>query len=97
MELVLQLQASNVVLMSWGLFWVNLICFIPVIQSLPDCFYPALYAFGDSLTDVGNAIAAFPDQFKHAEIAPNGFQFPMHAADRLCDGKLLVDFMGMDG
>lgn len=95
MELVLQLQTPNLVLMSWGFFLANLICFIAVTQSLPGCNYPALYAFGDSLTDVGNAIAAFPDQFKHAETAPNGFQFPTHAADRLCDGKLLVDFMGI--
>ena len=72
-----------------------LCCNAPVVESLPNCSYPALYNFGDSLSDVGNAIAAFPTQFKHAEMAPNGYQFPMHGADRLSDGKLFVDFMGM--
>ena len=64
-------------------------------QPLPNCSYPAVYGFGDSLTDVGNAIAAFPDKFAGAELDPNGILFPMHAADRLSDGKLLVDFLGM--
>lgn len=60
----------------------------------PNCSYPAVYAFGDSLTDTGNGIAAFPKKFAHAELDPNGVIFPMHAADRYTDGKLLVDFLG---
>ena len=85
--------------MRWSyvlvLLVMSLCCNAPVVESLPNCSYPALYNFGDSLSDVGNAIAAFPTQFKHAEMAPNGYQFPMHGADRLSDGKLFVDFMGM--
>jgi hypothetical protein len=52
-----------------------------------------VYAFGDGLTDVGNAIAAFPEIFANAELDPNGVEFPMHPADRFCDGKLTVDFL----
>lgn len=61
--------------------------------GLKNCSFPAVYAFGDSLTDTGNAIAAFPDQFASAELAPNGWSFPKHPADRYCDGKLLIDFL----
>lgn len=64
-------------------------------KALPDCSYPAIYSFGDSLTDVGNSIAAFPDQFGYSEEEPYGVEFPKHAADRLSDGKLLVDFLGL--
>lgn len=64
-------------------------------STLPNCSYPAVYAFGDSLSDTGNSIAAFPEQFANAELNPNGLQFPMHAADRYTDGKLLLDFLGM--
>jgi hypothetical protein len=63
-------------------------------QAVKNCSYPAIYNFGDSLSDVGNAIAAFPEQFANAELSPNGIYFPMHAADRYCDGKLLCDFIG---
>lgn len=92
-------EVQNVMMMRWSyvlvLLVMSLCCNAPVVESLPNCSYPALYNFGDSLSDVGNAIAAFPTQFKHAEMAPNGYQFPMHGADRLSDGKLFVDFMGM--
>lgn len=68
---------------------------VTVAQSgLPLCAYPGIFAFGDSLSDTGNSIAAFPEQFANAELDPNGQQFPMHAADRFTDGKLLLDFLG---
>ena len=65
-------------------------CF-QLTSALPNCSYPAVYAFGDSLTDTGNSIAAFPKKFANAEIDPNGVLFPTHPADRYTDGKLLVD------
>lgn len=76
-------------------FWIVL---FPVIQgsmavTVKNCSYPAVYSFGDSLSDVGNSIAAFPVQFANAELPPNGILFPTHAADRFCDGKLLIDFL----
>ncbi|XP_073385026.1 GDSL esterase/lipase At4g01130-like [Physcomitrium patens] len=62
-------------------------------KALPNCSYPAVYSFGDSLTDTGNSIAAFPDQFAQVELDPYGFEFPMHAADRYSDGKLPIDYL----
>jgi len=64
--------------------------------TLANCSFPAVYAFGDSLTDTGNAIAAFPEKFASSELSPYGDQFPHHPADRYSDGKLFVDFLGMD-
>jgi alpha-L-fucosidase len=61
--------------------------------TLPNCSFPAVYAFGDSLTDVGNAIAAFPEKFAHSELNPYGVEFPQHPADRYSDGKLFIDFL----
>lgn len=63
-------------------------------KALPNCSYPAVYSFGDSLTDTGNSIAAFPDQFAQVELDPYGVEFPMHAADRYSDGKLPIDYLG---
>ena len=65
-------------------------------KKLPNCSYPAIYSFGDSLTDTGNSIAAFPDQFAKVELDPYGTEWPMHGADRYCDGKVLDDFLGDD-
>lgn len=62
--------------------------------ALENCSFSAVYSFGDSLTDNGNAIAALPDQFIDSEANPNGVNFPHHAADRYCDGRLLVDYIG---
>lgn len=82
-----------------------LIALVVVVAQLPssvvalkNCSRPAIYAFGDSLTDVGNSIAAFPDQFYEEELDMKleayGVEFPKHGADRWSDGKLLVDFLG---
>ncbi|CAK9220931.1 unnamed protein product [Sphagnum troendelagicum] len=64
-----------------------------IIATLPNCSYPSVYAFGDSMTDTGNGIAGFPDEFISSESDPNGILFPQHAADRYCDGRLLIDFL----
>ena len=61
--------------------------------NVTSCKFPAVYGFGDFVVDVGNAIAAFPSQFAYAEVNPNGIFWPAHSADRMCDGKLLIDFV----
>ena len=81
-------------MLGWGAVILVLWCVQVAYAALPNCSYPAVYAFGDSLTDTGNSIAAFPLQFGHAELDPNGVLFPTHAADRFTDGKLFVDFLG---
>jgi hypothetical protein len=60
--------------------------------ALPNCTYVGVFAFGDSLSNTGNSIAAFPNKFANPKLDPNGILFPTHTADRFTDGKLLVDF-----
>lgn len=72
----------------------SLVAYTSLAATPPVCSYQGVYAFGDSLTDVGNGIASFPNQFIRSESVPYGLQFPHHAADRFCDGRLLVDFLG---
>ncbi|CAM6067227.1 unnamed protein product [Sphagnum tenellum] len=71
----------------------SLVAYTSLAATPPVCSYEGVYAFGDSLTDVGNGIASFPNQFIRSESVPYGLQFPHHAADRFCDGRLLVDFL----
>ncbi|KAG0564188.1 hypothetical protein KC19_8G090500 [Ceratodon purpureus] len=77
--------------LCWGAL---MLCVLQVASAaLPNCSYPGVFAFGDSLSDTGNSIAAFPEKFANAELDPNGILFPTHAADRYTDGKLLLDFL----
>jgi len=62
--------------------------------DLPNCSFPAVYTFGDSLSDNGNANAAFPEQFMDAANWPNGVLAPRYPAGRYCDGWLLTDYIG---
>ncbi|ERN13853.1 GDSL esterase/lipase At3g27950 isoform X2 [Amborella trichopoda] len=60
-----------------------------VIMGLAaKCEFPAIFNFGDSNSDTGAISAAFQEvQF------PNGETFFGEAAGRLCDGRLIVDFI----
>lgn len=62
--------------------------------DLPNCSFLAVYTFGDSLSDNGNANAAFPDQFMDSVTWPNGVLAPRYPAGRYCDGWLLTDYIG---
>ena len=87
-------------LVGFGAVAVLLCCAVFQVTAAADqplCAYSGIFAFGDSLSDTGNSIAAFPEQFANAELDPNGQAFPMHAADRFTDGKLLLDFLGTCG
>lgn len=53
----------------------------------------AIFVFGDSLSDTGNVIAAFPF-YADAENWPYGSTFFHAPSGRYSDGRLIVDFMG---
>ncbi|KAG9445020.1 hypothetical protein H6P81_016360 [Aristolochia fimbriata] len=55
---------------------------------------PAIFVFGDSLSDTGNAIAAFPF-LADAENSPYGDTFFHAPSGRFSDGRLIVDFMAL--
>ncbi|KAJ7520419.1 hypothetical protein O6H91_19G005400 [Diphasiastrum complanatum] len=52
-----------------------------------------LVAFGDSLTDTGNAQRIFPLQQRRAGMHPYGQTFFRRPCDRFSDGRLLIDFI----
>ncbi|KAJ7557811.1 hypothetical protein O6H91_04G011200 [Diphasiastrum complanatum] len=57
------------------------------------CF-PLHFAFGDSLSDTGNAQHIFPLEQKRAAMLPYGQNFFNRPNDRFSDGCLLIDFIG---
>ncbi|KAG0597517.1 hypothetical protein M758_12G001100 [Ceratodon purpureus] len=63
-------------------------------EEIPTCWFPAVYTFGDSLTDNGNAVVAFSEQFMDSVTWPNGMLVPSYPAGRYCDGWLLTDYIG---
>ncbi|KAH7291864.1 hypothetical protein KP509_29G039000 [Ceratopteris richardii] len=57
-----------------------------------DCF-SSIFAFGDSQTDTGNAVSAFPSRFSSPQAYPYGMSYFTSSPDRYCDGRLFIDFM----
>ncbi|CAN0903678.1 GDSL esterase/lipase At1g28580 [Linum grandiflorum] len=57
-------------------------------SDLKACKFQAIYSFGDSLSDTGNAKIEFPNP--HAWIYPMGMTIGQ-ATGRFCDGWLLLD------
>ena len=65
-----------------------------LILAADPCF-PALFAFGDSLTDTGNAaFMAPPDAHYPSANPPYGETFFHHPTGRFSDGQIFVDFFG---
>ncbi|KAI3426748.1 uncharacterized protein J3R85_009609 [Psidium guajava] len=58
--------------------------------AMADVF-SALYAFGESLTDTGNAM--FMGMLKHAQGGSQGASGSSLSGNHLCDGKLMIDFV----
>ncbi|KAI5065249.1 hypothetical protein GOP47_0019944 [Adiantum capillus-veneris] len=56
-----------------------------------DCF-PAIFGFGDSQMDTGNAVSAFPSRFSSPQSYPYGMSYFSTSSDRYCDGRLFIDF-----
>lgn len=71
------------------LFLLLLLSTRPVSATL-SCNFPAVFNFGDSNSDTGGLAAAF-GQFS----SPNGETFFHRPAGRVSDGRLLIDFIGM--
>eukprot|EP01018_Ginkgo_biloba_P027657 Gb_41803 [translate_table: standard] len=61
-------------------------------SSKPHCF-KALFQFGASLFDTGNAAIAFPQQAFQPTRQPYGSTFPGRPARRFSDGKLIIDHL----
>lgn len=53
------------------------------------CKFPAIFNFGDSNSDTGGISAALSEFHE-----PNGETFFGHPSGRVCDGRLILDFIG---
>ncbi|MFS7958859.1 putative alpha-L-fucosidase [Helianthus anomalus] len=73
------------------LVYVTLLLLPVSIISLPECNFPAVFNFGDSNSDTGALVAMFGQA---AARPPNGETFFGSPAGRVCDGRLLIDFIG---
>ncbi|XP_043710878.1 GDSL esterase/lipase At1g54790-like [Telopea speciosissima] len=62
--------------------------FYPFIEAI-DFSYPAIFNFGDSNSDTGGLAAGLAF---HVD-SPNGQTYFLKPAGRLCDGRLIVDFL----
>lgn len=63
-------------------------------EATADAKYTAMYVFGDSLLDPGNNIY-FVNSIAKANHPPYGIDFSRGPTGRFCNGKILVDFIGM--
>ncbi|KAJ0885056.1 putative alpha-L-fucosidase [Helianthus annuus] len=60
------------------------------ILSLQECNFPAVFNVGDSGSDTGALLSMFGEP---AAPPPNGETFFHSSAGRVCDGRLLIDFI----
>jgi hypothetical protein len=59
--------------------------------SSPEFNYPAVFNFGDSNSDTGGRVAAGFESIA----PPYGSTFFGSPSGRFCDGRLIIDFIGM--
>ncbi|KAI3775215.1 hypothetical protein L1987_49784 [Smallanthus sonchifolius] len=74
------------------LLYVTLLLLPNSILSSPECNFPAVFNFGDSSSDTGALLSMFGQP---AAPPPNGETFFHSPAGRVCEGRLLIDFIGL--
>lgn len=77
---------AGFLLFTWGGLGVSV-----VTNKLPPCEFPAIYNFGDSNSDTGGISAAF-----EPIRVPYGEGFFHKPAGRDSDGRLIIDFIGIN-
>ena len=84
-------------MMRIAFLWILIIAASLALEANGDATkkYTAMYVFGDSLTDAGNN-KYFIDSKAKADYLPYGIDFSGGPTGRFSNGKILVDFIGMD-
>ncbi|XP_061372532.1 GDSL esterase/lipase At3g26430-like [Gastrolobium bilobum] len=83
-------KLTQVVITLWIVLSVGL-CSITkslAASSSRQCYFPAIFNFGDSNSDTGGLSAAFGQAGP-----PHGESYFHHPAGRYCDGRLTIDFI----
>lgn len=72
-------------------FLVSWTVLMTMLASMIDakCTFEAIFTFGDSNSDTGGFVAAFPSQ-----LSPNGMTYFHRPTGRPSDGRLYIDFLG---
>ncbi|XP_047964939.1 GDSL esterase/lipase At1g71691-like [Salvia hispanica] len=80
-------------MMKVGYLWISIIAASLALTANGGATdYTAMYVFGDSLLDAGNN-KYFIDSIAKADFLPYGIDFSGGPTGRLCNGKILVDFI----
>ncbi|WJX74477.1 acetylajmaline esterase [Trifolium repens] len=74
------------------LFGIAFVCgfFENVISNANPLSYEAIFNFGDSISDTGNAEASYPPLDKNS---PYGSTYFKHPSGRMSNGRLIIDFI----
>jgi phospholipase/lecithinase/hemolysin len=62
-----------------------------VFSNANPLSYEAIFIFGDSISDTGNAEASYPPLDKNS---PYGSTYFKHPSGRMSNGRLIIDFIG---
>lgn len=75
-----------------GFFFLSCVVCVKSVEpkTSPTCTFPAIYNFGDSNSDTGGISASFVPI-----PAPYGQGFFHKPSGRDCDGRLIIDFIGI--
>jgi hypothetical protein len=75
------------------LFGITFVCgfFENVFSNANPLSYEAIFNFGDSISDTGNAEASYPPLDKNS---PYGSTYFKHPSGRMSNGRLIIDFIG---
>ncbi|KAH9288279.1 hypothetical protein KI387_032396, partial [Taxus chinensis] len=87
---MMKMERVHIILV--GLFLLVSIASCSAANGNSSCF-PAIYSFGDSLTDTGNAVASNPLIFHQFNSLPYGETFFGKPTGRCSDGRLVIDFL----
>ncbi|KAK2424957.1 GDSL esterase/lipase [Trifolium repens] len=74
------------------LFGITFVCgfFENVFSNANPLLYEAIFNFGDSISDTGNAEASYPPLDKNS---PYGSTYFKHPSGRMSNGRLIIDFI----
>ena len=75
-----------------GLLMICMMLIVTQVQSQKQSYVPALFVFGDSLSDNGNN--NFLPSVAKADFLPYGIDFPLGPTGRFCNGRTVSDYFG---
>ena len=92
-------NSNSVKVLELAIILINLLWMGGVPRVFADCDIPAIFVFGDSLSDTGNcALSQMPSAIafcKRTRDLPFGETYPHYGFRRFSDGLLIIDWLCM--